>query len=61
MASEWLQNRNKRQVRDTFKVRKLYFKLDIYTTFLRSVTFPYNFYTYFLSISMREVFGDGFF
>ena len=30
-ASEWLQNRHKRQVRDTFEVGKLYFKLNNYS------------------------------
>ena len=41
--SEWLENRHKRHVRDTFEVGKLYFKWDSYLhIFLRSAIFPYN-------------------
>ena len=37
-------SKSERQVRNTFEVRKLYFKLDIYlhNFVLRSMTFPYN-------------------
>ena len=44
MALAWFLNRHKGQVRDTFEVGKLYFKLDSYLdlSFFRSLMFPYN-------------------